>query len=84
MITATAGGGAHIWYWGLDSRARALVTESPMLKIIPYLSAIVSGWAGWRLGRHVDVFIAYVACILFSAAGLYYGRRLVKKILGEA
>jgi hypothetical protein len=55
-----------------------------MLKIIPYLSAIVSGWAGWRLGRHVDFFTAYMACILCGAAGLYYGRRLVKKILGEA
>ena len=53
------------------------------LKLIPYLAMFAAGWFGWWLGRHVGLFTAYIGSILGGAAGLYFGRRLVKRVLGE-
>jgi hypothetical protein len=53
------------------------------LKILPYLAAILAGSIGWSLGRPLGLMVAYVLCVLAGAAGLYYGRRLVKRVLGE-
>jgi hypothetical protein len=53
------------------------------LKIIPYLAASLAGWVGWVLGRKGGIFTAYVLSIVATAVGLYYGRRLVKRVQGE-
>jgi hypothetical protein len=53
------------------------------LKLIPYLAAIVAGWIGWMIGRRGGVFTAYVLSVVGTAVGLYYGRRLVKRVQGE-
>jgi hypothetical protein len=55
-----------------------------MLKVLPYLGSIVGTYAGWALGRQVGLMTAYLFCIVGGAAGLYFGRRLVKRILGES
>jgi hypothetical protein len=54
------------------------------LKLIPYLSAIMGSWGGWAIGRQVGLFTAYLLCLVGLAGGLYVGRRLVKRVLGEA
>jgi hypothetical protein len=54
-----------------------------LLKLLPYLAMSAAGWFGWWLGRHVGLFTAYIVSILAAAAGLYYGRRLAKQVLGE-
>jgi hypothetical protein len=53
------------------------------LKLIPYLMAVAGGWIGWALGRQVGLMTAYVLGIIGLATGLYFGRRLVKRVRGE-
>jgi uncharacterized membrane protein YfcA len=53
------------------------------LKVIPYLAASLAGWIGWTLGRKGGPFAAYLLAVIGVAAGLYYGRRLVKRVQGE-
>lgn len=55
-----------------------------MIKLLPWLGLLAGGAFGWWLGRHVGFFTAYMSCVFGSALGLFYGRRLVKRILGEA
>lgn len=54
-----------------------------LLKLLPYLAMSAAGWLGWWAGRHVGIMTAYLLCVISAALGLYYGRRLVKQILGE-
>jgi hypothetical protein len=54
-----------------------------LLRIIPYLAMIGAGGLGWWVGRRVGLFTAYVLCVLGVAGGLYFGRRIVKRVLGE-
>jgi hypothetical protein len=53
------------------------------LKFIPYLMAVAGGWIGWALGRPLNLMTAYVLGVIGLASGLYFGRRLVKRVLGE-
>lgn len=61
----------------------ALIQQPPMLKAIPYVGASIGSWAGWVIGRPAGLFAAYILGILGVAVGVYLGRRLVKRILGE-
>jgi hypothetical protein len=64
-------------------RSAALITQPPMLKSIPYVAASFGAWAGWVVGRQAGLFAAYMLAIIGIGLGIYLGRRLVKRIVGE-
>jgi hypothetical protein len=54
-----------------------------MLKAIPYVAASFGAWAGWAVGRQAGLFAAYMLAIIGIGVGIYLGRQLVKRIVGE-
>ena len=52
-----------------------------MKKILIILSISIGGWIGWWIGEHVSIMTAYFLGVLGSAAGLYFGRKLMSNYL---
>jgi hypothetical protein len=53
------------------------------LKLIPYLFAVAGSWVGWAIGRNVGLMTGYFLGLVGLATGIYFGRRIVKRVLGE-
>lgn len=52
-----------------------------MKKVLIFLSISIGGWIGWWLGKYVGFMTAYLLSVLGGAAGLYTGRRIMKKYM---
>jgi uncharacterized protein YcfJ len=54
---------------------------SVMGTLFAIVGSTIGGWIGWAAGTHVGVMTAYVASVVGSAAGVYYGRQLYTHLL---
>ena len=53
-----------------------------MSKVLALVGASLGGWGGWWLGGLVGGTTAFVLSIVGTAAGVYYGRRAARQLLG--
>lgn len=47
-----------------------------MPKLLAFAGSVVGGYAGWALGAFGGTFVAFVASVVGTAVGVYYGHRL--------
>jgi hypothetical protein len=52
-----------------------------MKKVLIILSIFIGGWIGWWLGKHVGFMTAYFLSVVGGAAGLYFGRRIMRNYM---
>lgn len=52
-----------------------------MNKIFAIVGATLGGWIGWCLGEQVGFMTAFMLSIIGTAAGIYFGRKIVKEYL---
>jgi len=52
-----------------------------MKKILIILSISIGGWIGWWLGKYVGFMTAYFLSVIGGAAGLYFGRQIIRNYM---
>jgi len=49
-----------------------------MKKVLTIIYISIGGWVGWWIGGHVGIMTAYFLCVFGAAAGLFFGRKLMR------
>ena len=52
-----------------------------MKKLLILVSISIGGWIGWWIGEYFGIMTAYILSVFGSAAGLYFGRKLMTNYL---
>ncbi len=52
-----------------------------MKKVLAILSIFIGGWIGWWLGNYFGFMTAYFLSVVGAAAGLYFGRKIMRHYL---
>ncbi|HLA90685.1 MAG TPA: hypothetical protein VJL28_09655 [Gemmatimonadaceae bacterium] len=53
-----------------------------MKKLASLVGATVGGYAGWWVGAHVGIMTAFIAGMVGTGAGMYWGVRLARRYYG--
>jgi hypothetical protein len=48
-----------------------------MKKLLIIISISIGGWIGWWIGKYVGTMTAYLLSVVGSAAGLYFGKKIM-------
>jgi hypothetical protein len=51
-----------------------------MTKLLTFAGATIGGYAGWALGAMIGPFTGFMASIMGTGFGMYWGRRLARDL----
>jgi len=75
----------HSAMWATPGRVDNRVADDDlrrMKKLASLVGATVGGYAGWWVGAHVGIMTAFIAGMVGTGAGMYWGVRLARRYYG--
>jgi hypothetical protein len=52
-----------------------------MKKLLIIIWISIGGWIGWWIGEHFGIMSAYLLSVAGSAAGLYFGKKIMTNFM---
>ena len=53
-----------------------------MKRLFDLIAMTAGGWVGWFIGAYVSIFTAFVVGMVGTGLGLYWSRKVTKRMLG--